>query len=137
MKKRMIFTPLVLLLFTSLLSVITSCSGMSGPSNSEIKEIFKTRLVGKDMPSSWGRTSFLGTRILSIDEVEVKERGNYNKNGNYYPIQVRLAGTAELNLLTQKKKEKFDKNLNFQFYKDDYGKWRARYFDSFEGVTDY
>jgi hypothetical protein len=136
MKKRMIFTTSVLLLFIGV-SLITSCSRMLGPSNSEIKEIFQTRLLGKELPSSWGKTSFLGTKILSIDEVEVKERGNYNKGGNYYPIKVRLAGTAELNLLTEKKKEKFDKDLNFQFFKDDYGKWRARYFDSFEGVSTY
>jgi len=104
------------------LSLFVGCS--SKPSNSEIEEAVKSELQS-NIPISWVG-NLMGGRNAKISTVEIKEWGTFNKEQKYWPVKIRVVGSAELNdPFNQGKVKQFDKVSEFRFRKDDYGKWKA------------
>jgi hypothetical protein len=112
---------LVVMAFVGL-SLFIGCS--SKPSNSEIEEAVKSELQS-NIPVSWVG-NLMGGKNAKINTIEIKEWGSFNKEGKYWPVKVRVVGSAELNdPFNQGKVRQFDKVSEFRFRKDDYGKWQA------------
>ena len=112
---------LVLIAFISL-SLFIGCT--SKPSTSEIEEAVKSELQN-NIPVSWVG-NLLGGKNAKISTLEIKEWGSFNKKGEYWPIKIRVVGSAELNdPFNQGKVKRFDKVAEFKFRKDDYRKWQA------------
>jgi hypothetical protein len=73
-----------------------------------------------------------------VTSVKVEERGRYNGDGKYWPVRVRVKGSAKsklnpflmLALADATRKEK-PQPVEFmeeaRFSKDDFGKWRVAY----------
>ena len=112
---------LVVMAFVGL-SLFTGCS--SKPSNSEIEGAVKSELQ-RNIPVSWVG-NLMGGKNAKISTIEIKEWGSFNKEGKYWPVKIRVVGSAELNdPFNQGKVKQFDKVSEFRFRKDDYGKWQA------------
>ena len=96
---------LVLLLFLCLGSA--ACAGLSNPkpTDAEIKQAIMTRgawnpLVGR----------------IELETVEIDTRGDFNAEKKYWPVKAKITT----------KKTRQTAVLDFQIFKDDYGKWSAR-----------
>lgn len=96
---------LVLLLFLCLCSA--ACAGLSNPNptDEEIKQAIMARgawnpLVGR----------------IELETVEIDTRGYFNAEKKYWPVKARVTT----------KKTRQIAVLDFQIFKDDYGKWSAR-----------
>lgn len=111
----------VVMAFVSL-SIFIGCS--SKPSNSEIEEAVKSELHS-NIPVSWVG-NLMGGKNAKIYTVEIKEWGSFDKEGKYWPVKIRVVGSAELNdPFNRGKVKNFDKVSEFRFRKDDNGKWQA------------
>jgi len=78
------------------------------------------------------------TYLADINSVEVQERGRYNAGGSYWPVRVRVKGSAkikltnvfQLGLLGDRAKEKAEP-VDFveeaRFVQDDFARWRVTY----------
>jgi hypothetical protein len=78
------------------------------------------------------------TYLAAIDSVQIEERGRYNSEGAYWPVRVRVKGSAkisvtnvfQLGLLGDRVKETAQP-VGFaeeaRFAKDDFGHWRVTY----------
>src|SRR5262245_52679263 len=78
------------------------------------------------------------TYLADIDAIQVEERGRYKSDGAYWPVRVRVKGSAkirvtnvfQLGLLGDRIKEK-GRSVEFveeaRFAKDDFGNWRVAY----------
>jgi hypothetical protein len=112
---------LVIASFVGLL-LFAGCS--SKPSNSEIEEAVKSELKN-NIPISWVG-NLMGGRNAKISSIEIKEWGSYNEEQKYWPVKIRVVGSAELNdPFNQGVVKQFDKIAEFRLRKDDYGKWKA------------
>jgi len=112
---------LVILAFVAL-SLLSGCS--SKPTNSEIEEAVKSELQS-NIPISWVG-NLMGGKNAKISIIEIKAWGSFNKEQKYWPVKIRVVGSAELNDPFNRGKVKhFDKVSEFRLYKDDYGKWKA------------
>ena len=115
---------LVMLAFVTL-SLFVGCS--QKPSNSEIEETVRAYLQN-NVPPLWvgGLT---GGKNEKINLIEIKEWGSFNKERKYWPVKIRVVGSAELNdpIPNQAAVSQFDRVAEFRFYKDDYGKWKASF----------
>lgn len=96
---------LLLLIFLSL--GIAACGGLSNPkpTDEEIKQAIIARgawnpLVGR----------------IELETVEIDTRGYFNAEKKYWPVKAKV--------LTKKTRQ--TAVLEFQIFKDDYGKWSAR-----------
>jgi hypothetical protein len=114
--------------------VFTSAAGcgllQSGPSDKEV-----TAAVEKTPPSP---PTVGPTALAEVTSVKVEERGRYNGDGKYWPVRVRVKGSAKaklnpflmLALADAAKKEK-PQPVEFveeaRLSKDDFGKWRVSY----------
>jgi|GEM_PF-2044988 hypothetical protein len=104
------------------LTLLAGCA--SRPGNSEIEEAVKASLRD-NVPISWVG-NLMGGKNARIGTIEIKERGTFNKDGKYWPVKIRVVGSAELNdPFNQGKVSRFDQVAEFRFSKDDYGKWHA------------
>jgi len=96
---------LVLLIFLGL--CIAACAGLSNPkpTDEEIIQAIMTRgawnpLVGR----------------IELETVEIDTRGYFNAEKKYWPVKAKITT----------KKTRQIAVLDFQIFKDDYGKWSAR-----------
>ena len=90
----------------------------------EIEEAVKSELQN-NIPVSWVGNLMGGTNA-QIKKIEIKKWGNFNEEHKYWPVQIRIVGSAELNALFNEGVVKnFDKIAEFKLHKDDYGKWKA------------
>lgn len=102
--------------------LIMGCS--SKPSNSQIEEAVKIELQS-NIPVSWVG-NLMGGRNAKLSTIEVVEFGNFNKEQKYWPVKIRVVGSAELNdPFNPGKTTQFDNVSEFRLSKDDYGKWKA------------
>lgn len=94
------------------------------PSNSQIEEAVKITLKNS-IPVSWVG-NLLGGRNASLKVIEVVEFGKFNKKEEYWPVRIRVVGSANLkDPFNQGKVEHFDRIAEFKFSQDDYGNWKA------------
>lgn len=94
------------------------------PSNSQIEETLTAELKS-NIPISWVG-NLMGGKNAKIDKIEIKKWGSFNKEQRYWPVMIRVTGSAELNdPFNQGKIRQFDAVSEFRFYKDDYGEWKA------------
>lgn len=114
------FFILVILTFLTL-SLFVGCS--QKPSSSDVKEAMGNASLGINAIIMWTGGG-LGQNIR-LTSLEVKEWGNYNKEGNYWPARARVVGTYELDAIVRKDVRNFDQIGECKFSKDDYGKWRV------------
>lgn len=114
-----------ILFFGFLLSLILICTGCtSKPDKSQIEQAVRAELKN-NIPVSWVG-NMMGGRNAKITTVEIVEWGTYNKNQKYWPVKIRVVGSAELNdPFNQGKVKRFDKTSEFRLRKDEYGKWQA------------
>ncbi len=107
---------------TLIMLLIMGCS--SKPNNSQIEEAVKIELQ-HDIPVSWVG-NLMGGRNAKLSSIEVIEWGNFNKEQKYWPVNIRVVGSAELNdPFNAGKIKQFDKVAEFRLSKDDYGRWKA------------
>jgi len=110
-----------ILILLLLLVALSACR----PSNKVIKDAISDSII-KNIPTTWSG-SLLGGKALNIYSLEIVKVGKYNKHGEYYPVKVHCHGTAEADLLFDKKINEFDKDGEFHVFQDEYGEWKARY----------
>lgn len=104
------------------LIIFTGCS--SKPSKSEIEAAVRSELQS-EIPLSWVG-DLLGGRNARISRIEIEQWGIFNEEQKYWPVRIRVVGSAELNNpFSQAKVKDFDKVAEFRFRRDDYGKWEA------------
>jgi hypothetical protein len=109
-------------LVLSSLVLLAACS--SKPSNAEV-EAAVSACLQKGVPASW-LGNLLGGKNVKIGKVEIQEWGYFNKQRKYWPVKVRVVGTAQLDIpLTDGTAKPFDKVADFHLWKDEYGKWQA------------
>ena len=96
-----------LVLLTFLCLSIAGCTGLSNPkpTDEEIVQAIMTRgawnpLVGR----------------IELETVEIDTRGYFNAEKKYWPVKAKITT----------KKTRQTAVLEFQIFKDDYGKWSAR-----------
>jgi hypothetical protein len=121
MKMARYITITVAIVFFAL--TFSACS--SGPSDKIAKDAVTECLSNGGLPLSWGG-SLMGARLDSIETIEIVEKGNYNKEGKYLPMRIRVKGVSMANMIFSKERHEFDAVGEFFLYKDDYGKWKAR-----------
>ena len=94
------------------------------PSTSDVKNAITVELQNT-IPVSWVG-NLLGGSNAKIESIEIQQWGDYNEEEKYWPVKVRVVGTAELNdPFNQDKVKNFDKISDFRLTKDDYGMWQA------------
>ena len=115
---------LVVIAFVGL-SILSGCT--SKPSDSEIEELVKAKFQ-REVPESWmGGGGVIDCRNAKINTIKIMEWGDFNKEEKYWPIKIRVAGSAEVRTVTnQGGVRPFNKVSEFMFSKDDYGKWQGR-----------
>ncbi len=106
--------------FIMTLVVFVGCSQESGPSENEIKTTVNS--YGEVNHRVWAETALPVDQLDKIDSIEVIEKGNFNKQGNYYPIWLGIRGTRFRGSF-KGDKETFHEIIDAQVRKDDYGKW--------------
>jgi hypothetical protein len=121
----------------SLAMTMLSCS--QAPSEETIRKTV-TEQLNEKMPASWivgaPMEGMLGKIVsgsgvvkatnVEINLIEIKQRGNFNEQGKYWPVKVRVKGTCQRNVIGNKvDKAEFDQTGDFKFLKDDYGNWKA------------
>jgi hypothetical protein len=106
-------------LFVLLLFFCACVNSLSGPSDKEIKEIISKTLIGQHLPWGWGR---INCPVISIDQIQVIERGKFNKENNYFPVKAKVSGV--INIGFSNNKETFETIQSLHFKKDDYDKWQ-------------
>ena len=86
---------------------VAACAGLANPepTDEEIKQAIMTRgawnpLVGR----------------IELQTVEIDTRGHFNAEKKYWPVKAKITT----------KKTQQTAVLDFQIFKDDYGKWSAR-----------
>lgn len=101
-----------------------------GPSDADV-----VAAVRKSPPSP----PTLGPTLLAqVESVEVQERGDYHREGGYWPVRVRIKGAARIKVTNafqlgvadyqaREKTEGVDFNEEGRFSKDDFGNWRVSY----------
>jgi hypothetical protein len=78
------------------------------------------------------------TFLAQVDSVEVQARGDYRRDGGYWPVRVRVKGAARIKVTNafqlgvadhqaREKTESVDFNEEGRFSKDDFGNWRVSY----------
>lgn len=104
-------------------SQTTTKSEISKPTediiNTSIKTFFK-----KNIPATWAGSLMGGSNGL-IEKIEIKEIGNYNDRGRYWPVKCRVKGSCDAEFIGTTKRNSFDKIGDFMLKQDDYGKWYA------------
>ncbi|MFW5628531.1 MAG: hypothetical protein ACOCG6_04785 [Candidatus Cloacimonadaceae bacterium] len=105
--------------------LILLCLCACKPNSSAITTAVKENIM-ESIPASWAG-SLLGGKATSVESISVLQIGKYNKDFGYYPVKVRCIGKGEANTLFGTEPVDFDKEGDFQVYKDDYGKWKASY----------
>jgi len=121
----------VSLLMMALALGFPACRGHGrGPTDGEIVTAVRKT---PPMPPTLGPTY-----LASVEVVEVQERGAYNSDGGYWPVRVRVKGTAklkvtnpfQLGLVDEREREKTEA-VDFieraECTKDDFGTWRVTY----------
>ncbi len=112
----------ILVFVISLIALCIGCT--SKPDTSQVEQAVRIKLKNH-VPVSWVG-NMMGGRNAKITSVEVVEWGNYNKDLEYWPVKIRVIGSAELNdPFNQGKVKRFDKVSDFKLRKDDYGEWIA------------
>ena len=89
------------------------------------EEIISTAIkeeLKKEVPGTWAG-SLMGGKNAVIEKIEIKQIGNYNEQGKYWPVKCRVKGKCEADFLTEKRIMAFDKIGDFKIKQDDYGKW--------------
>ena len=111
----------VTMVLTAML-LLAGCSPK--PSTSDVKNAITAELQNT-IPVSWVG-NLLGGSNAKIESIEIQQWGDYNKEEEYWPVKVRVVGTAELNdPFNQGKVKNFDKISDYRLTKDDYGTWKA------------
>ena len=87
--------------------------------NASIKAFFKKRV-----PGTWAG-SVMGGSNATIEKIEIKEIGNYNDRGRYWPIKCKVKGSCDAEFIGTTKRNSFDKIGDFMLKQDDYGNWYA------------
>jgi hypothetical protein len=78
------------------------------------------------------------TLLAEVDTVEVQERGDYHRDGGYWPVRVRVRGAARIKVTNafqlgladpqaRAKTESVDFSEEGRFTRDDFGNWRVSY----------
>lgn len=94
------------------------------PTYSEMEKAIKIQLQGY-VPVSWVG-NLMGGKNTKIKSIEIIEWGSFNSEQEYWPVQIRVAGSAELNdIFNRGKIRNFDKVGEFKFYQDEYGQWQT------------
>jgi hypothetical protein len=105
-----------------LMLLFLGCS--SKPNNTQIEEAVKIELKN-NIPVSWVG-NLMGGSNAKLSTIEVIEFGNFNNEQKYWPVKIRVVGSAESNdPFNSGKVSQFDKVSEFRLSKDDYGKWKA------------
>lgn len=102
-------------------------SSTTNKSTQPTDDIIKTAIIEKlkkEVPHSWAG-SLMGGTNGKVELIEIKQIGNYNEQGKYWPVKCRVKGTCDADFLTETKKVAFDKVGDFKIKQDDYGKWYA------------
>jgi len=95
------------------------------PGKSSVESAVQSALQN-NIPISWVG-NLMGGKNAKITTVEIVQWGSYNKEQKYWPIRIRVIGSAELkDPFNPGKVEKFDKIAEFLLKKDDFGKWQAQ-----------
>jgi len=83
--------------------LFVGCSStLSKPSDSEVKEMV---------------AAHPDFRLVTVESIEIKEWGNFNKEEKYWPVKIRVVAIIQLPV-------KMDRIINTRCKKDDYGKWK-------------
>ena len=97
------------------------------PSDSEVSTLVKAMLISNGVPTSWIGSAVMKTEDVRITSLRIKEWGNFNKTQKFWPVRIRVDGRAEaFTVLGSAGMYHFDEIGEFQFFKDDYGKWKVR-----------
>lgn len=129
----------LVILFILGLAIFQLACGQPYPSDTEIKSTIGECLNTK-FPSTWLLGKPLGGIVgqlipseslakaakVEVEETEVKDKQPFNKEGNYWPIKVRVKGAYQLNFGDKvEQRIKFEEVGDFRFSQNDQGKWQA------------
>jgi len=113
---------IIFVLFTITTSLFFySCS--NEPSKEKVIATIKTQLEQK-FPSSWSE-GLLNGKNAKVDSIKIIQFGNFNDNGQYWPVKAKVWGTYVVDYLVKSETKTFNKVGDFKLYKDDYGIWQA------------
>lgn len=114
--------PLLTAVAAIALFLLAACS--SKPSRAQIEDAVRASLE-TNVPVSWVG-NLMGGRNANVNRIEVVEWGSFNTEQGYWPVKLRVVGSAELrDPFNRGKTAQFDKVAEFRLRKDDYGKWQA------------
>ena len=114
--------PLDVALVALSLMVLTACT--QAPSKSEIRSSIE-KCVKAEIPMSWrGPYMVPGGRAESVELIEIQQIGTFDDHSG--AVRARVIGTAAItNMFMKKESRPFDHVGEFQFSKDQFGKWSA------------
>ena len=95
-------------------------------SDSEVEALVRARL-SYGVPGAWIGSAVSTTKDVRIKSVEIREWGNFNEAQKYWPVKIRVVGSAIAIGIVEMGRHNFDGTADFKFSKDDYGKWKVEY----------
>ena len=108
-----------------------SCSNFNAPSDKAVKDAISLEM-NSNTPRDWCSVVSYEYYVDRITSVEIEERGNFNKKGEYWPIKAWVHGICYEESLPAPGKAQsvqeihFGGKGDFHIFKDDYGKWKSK-----------
>lgn len=118
----------MLIVMFSQLTILTSCSSLSGPSTSTIQSAIGATTGGvlklAEMSSSWR------TVEIKSSSVNILRQGTYNESEKYWPVQATVTGSSrqepEFYMGAKPSRNcEFSFSTEFKIKRNDYGEWVA------------
>lgn len=105
------------------LMVFVGCSA-GKPSNATVEKVLRQALMG-GVPGNWIGNAVRKTTDVKITSVKVEKWGNYNRDGKYWPVTLKVVGSARAIIMfdTNMGRHNFDNTSEYKLFKDDYGEW--------------
>ena len=108
----------------AILTFLIGCGGPQKPSASVVSKLVEENLR-KGVPASWVKARFWTTQA-TIKSVKIEEWGKFNKERKYWPVKIRVVGTAKAEMgFFEFEDRDFDEVAEFVFSQDDFGKWQC------------
>lgn len=107
------------------LFLLNACSVSQGPSSGDMKSVVTKFFLGY--------YSYLKDTTVDIDSIEVVQKGNYNKEKNFWPVTLRVKVTVRTSVFTRD--ESGAASTEWRFFKGKDGNWHGlplSWWDSYE-----
>ena len=115
------------ILISALLTAMLLLSGCSSKPDDALVDKAVREELSKSVPERWMKAMVVGGNT-KISSVKIVEWGDFNSERNYWPVKVKVAGSAKLRVPFGKAEVRnFDEIGEFRFYKDDYDKWQWKF----------